>query len=95
MAGTQNQPAEFEQVTYNSPDGAQVCKTSTDKLAFYGSTPIIKNSVTNADISTVSSQSTSSGAGIGWGFVTLTEFNSMVTAVSTMQAAMKAYGLLT
>ena len=95
MAGTQNQPAEFEQVTYNAPDGAQMGRTSTEKLAFYGNTPIIRNSTSNPDISTTSSQSTSSGAGINWAFITLTEFNAFVTAVSTMQKAMKDYGLLT
>lgn len=32
--------ADFEQVTYNSPDGAVIGKTASDKVAFYGATPI-------------------------------------------------------
>ena len=32
----------FEQVTFNSPDGAQVGKGTAEKIAFYGSTPVIQ-----------------------------------------------------
>lgn len=40
------QPTEYEQVTYNAPDGAQVGRASTEKIGFYGATPIVKPSVT-------------------------------------------------
>jgi hypothetical protein len=40
------QPTEYEQVTYNAPDGAQVGKSATEKLGFYGKTPIVQPSVT-------------------------------------------------
>ncbi len=36
----------YEQVTYNSPDGAQVGKAATEKIGFYGKTPIVQPSVT-------------------------------------------------
>lgn len=36
------QPTEFEQVTYNAPDGAQIGKAATEKVAFYGSTPVVQ-----------------------------------------------------
>jgi hypothetical protein len=89
------QPTEFEQVTYNSPDGAQICRTSTDAIAFYGATPVARpQTVSTNDVSTVSSQSTSSGAGVGFGFVTLVEYTNLVTAVSTMQRALKQMGVL-
>lgn len=29
----------YEQVTYNGPDGAQMGKAGTEKIAFYGRTP--------------------------------------------------------
>jgi len=32
--------ASIEQVTYNSPDGAQIGKSATEKVAFYGATPV-------------------------------------------------------
>jgi hypothetical protein len=36
----------YEQVTYNSPDGAQVGKSATEKVGFFGATPIARPSVT-------------------------------------------------
>jgi len=38
--------ATYEQVTYNSPDGAQIGKASTEKLGFFGATPVARPSVT-------------------------------------------------
>ena len=32
-----------EQVTYNSPDGATIGKSSTEKISFYGVTPVVLN----------------------------------------------------
>lgn len=88
------QPTEFEQVTYNAPDGAQMGKTSTDAIAFYGNTPSVRpQTVSTLDVSTTSSQSTSSG-GIAWGFQSQVELTNLVVAVSTMQATMKKLGLL-
>lgn len=34
----------YEQVTYNSPDGAQVGKSATEKVGFFGATPVVKPS---------------------------------------------------
>lgn len=39
-------PTSYEQVTYNSPDGAQVGKSATEKVGFFGKTPIAQPSVT-------------------------------------------------
>ena len=88
------QPTEFEQVTYNSPDGAQIGRTSTEAVAFYGATPVARpiTAATN-DITTVSTVS-AGGAVTTWAFATQAEINNMVTAVSTMQRTMKALGLL-
>lgn len=89
------QPQEFEQITYNSPDGAQIGRTSTEAVSFYGATPVARPvTISTNDVSTTSSQSTSSGAGIGFGFPSLVDYTNMVTAVSTMQRAMKQLGIL-
>lgn len=32
--------ATYEQVTYNSPDGAQIGSGISEKVAFYGTTPV-------------------------------------------------------
>ena len=31
-----------EQTTYNSPDGATMGKSTTEKIAFHGSTPVVQ-----------------------------------------------------
>ena len=36
------QPTEYEQVTYNSPDGAQMGDSATEKNGFFGATPIVQ-----------------------------------------------------
>lgn len=38
--------ATYERVDYGSPDGAQFGGAATDKLGFYGATPVVKPSVT-------------------------------------------------
>lgn len=37
---------DYEQVTYNSPAGAQVGASATEKVGFFGATPVAKPSVT-------------------------------------------------
>ena len=34
--------ATYEQLTYGSPDGAQMGKSATEKIAFYGKTPDVQ-----------------------------------------------------
>ena len=90
MAGTQNQPLEYEQVTYNAPDGAQFGKSSTELIAFWGATPIVRGTSTVANISTTAFQST---AGI-YGFATSTEGLQVTAALSTIIVQLKACGIL-
>jgi hypothetical protein len=45
-------PVSYEQVTYNSPDGAQVGSGSTEKVGYFGATPIARPSVTQQSTST-------------------------------------------
>ncbi len=33
---------DYEQVTYNSPAGAQVGASATEKVGFYGATPVVQ-----------------------------------------------------
>ena len=36
--------ASYEQVTYNSPDGAQIGQSATEKVGFYGAVPVAQRS---------------------------------------------------
>ncbi len=40
------QPTEYEQASYNSPDGVQVGKSSTEKVGFFGATPVVQAAIT-------------------------------------------------
>ena len=33
---------DYEQVTYNGPDGAQIGKSATEKVGFFGATPVVR-----------------------------------------------------
>lgn len=91
------QPTEYEQLTYNSPDGAQGGNTSTVLLAFYGATPIARPVTISTDsVSTITSISISTlGCAVtSWLFASEAEMNNALVAVSTMQYALKQLGLM-
>lgn len=73
--GTQNQPLEYEQVTYNSPDGAQMGRSSTELIAFLGAIPTTLSTCTVA--ATTTAPVSTSGI---FGF-TQTQAQSIIDAV--------------
>lgn len=91
MAGTQNQPLEYEQVSYNAPDGSQWGRVSTEPLALWGGTPSAKTWASVSNISTTASIST---AGV-YGFATSTETLQVTAALSTVIIALKALNIIT
>ena len=50
-------PVSYEQVTYNSGDGAQMGKSATEKIAFYGVTPVVQRASSIQAASVVSATS--------------------------------------
>ena len=40
--------ATYEQVTYNSPDGAIIGASATDKVAYYGAVPVVQRPYSSA-----------------------------------------------
>jgi hypothetical protein len=38
----------YENVTYNSPDGAQICSGPLEKVAFYGNVPVVQRPYSSA-----------------------------------------------
>ena len=88
MAGTQNQPLEYEQVTYNAPDGAQMGRATTDKIAFYGSTPIVQQTIGAASTYNITSNTTSTV-----GFISVAELSSFIAQVSSITNVLKNLGL--
>jgi hypothetical protein len=48
---------DYEQVTYNGPSGAQIGKSATEKIGFYGATPIVQRTpaIATSAVATASS----------------------------------------
>ena len=91
------QPLEFENLGYNPTLGSIFGATSTERVGFYGTIPVVRPvTISTNNVSTTVGASTSSASVTvtTWGFATQVEINNAVTAVSTMQAAMKALGLI-
>lgn len=40
------QPTEYEQASYNAPDGVQLGKSATEKVGFFGATPVVQAAIT-------------------------------------------------
>jgi len=81
--------ATYEQVTYNSPDGAQIGKSTTEKVAFYGVTPIAQRSGAAQAAPTLTTATTG-----GFGFSAATAMDTFVAHVAELRAAMVALGLI-
>lgn len=91
------QPLEFENLSYNAPGGAIFGATSTDKVGFYGKIPVARPVTISTNlVSTTIGASTSSAAVTvtTWGFASQAEIQNSITAVSTMQVALKELGLI-
>ena len=83
MSGsTTAQPLEYEQVSYNAPDGSMWGRTSTELIGFLGTTPTgISTIVSNFTGITTATVST---AGI-FGFTTSTQANAIANAVNELR----------
>lgn len=59
---------DYEQVTYNSPSGAQIGSGATEKVAFYGATPVAQraNLIQAASVVSVSSNITIAASLTAW-----------------------------
>jgi hypothetical protein len=60
--------ATYEQVTYNSADGAQIGKSATEKVAFYGGVPVAQRaaSIQANSVVSVSSNITIAASLTAW-----------------------------
>jgi len=86
------QPTEYEQVTYNSPDGAQFGKSATlDKIAFFGATPVIQP--VGATQATITATWVTISAGTGFGFASSDQIISVIAAIKQIQTVMLTLGL--
>lgn len=66
--------------------------TATDKVAFYGATPVVQRATaaSHTTIATTVAVSTTSAI---WGFSTSTQANNAIAAIAEMQATLVALGI--
>jgi hypothetical protein len=74
-------------------DGTVVCKLTSQKLAFYGGTPMARSTLSAAAIATTVAVSTTTGAITSWGFSTSTQANAIVSLGNELRALVVALGL--
>ena len=80
----------FERLDYGSADGSQWGGASTDKLAFYGTTPVTRYSTALvASTFTVTTAITSNAAGLA----SAAAMSTFVGQVSAVIAMLNRYGL--
>lgn len=52
---------DYEQVTYNAPSGAQIGSSATEKVGFYGATPVVQRATASTHTTTAVVTSASFG----------------------------------
>ncbi len=83
---------DYEQLTYNSADGAQIGSSATEKIAFFGATPIVRRSGTaQVALTTALSSVTVTGA---YGFALSSGFSALLAQVEEIRATLVAHGLM-
>jgi hypothetical protein len=83
-----SQPLEYENISYNAPDGATFGKSASEKISFYGVTPITQY----VGVSTASTYIVSTS--VISGFNTADAVTSLVSQVSNMVTALRNLGLI-
>lgn len=77
----------------NASGGMSLGLDATEKISFYGLTPIVQRTGSaGAKVTTTSAITCSIG---GWGYDTATQANAIVTLVNELRATLIAYGLHT
>ena len=83
--------ATYERLDYGSADGSQWGGATTDKLAFYGSTPVAKTAITATAVTAIGTTTISQVATSGkWAFSTSTAATALVTRVDQLQVDVEA-----
>lgn len=80
---------DYEQLSYGAPDGAQLGGASTDKVGFWGATPVTQP--TNAAQAALA---LTTGTASGFGFTTVTAFNAFTAQLENIRASLVTVGIL-
>jgi UDP-N-acetyl-D-mannosaminuronic acid transferase (WecB/TagA/CpsF family) len=75
-----------------APGGTSFCSATSEKLSFYGVTPIVQRSG-SAQAAVVTTNAVSTTSNI-WGFSTSSQANAIIALVNELRAALVAVGLI-
>lgn len=84
------QPLEYEQLSYNGGDGAQLPRTSSDLLGFWGATPVSRY----VGVGAASTYLTTTNTTAVFGFDSNAAVTSLIRQVSTITVALRNAGLI-
>jgi hypothetical protein len=80
----------IELIGQGAPDGATFGYSTTEKISFYGVTPVVQQTAINAK----SASTAIGGATTTWAFTSSSQANILIQDVHDMHYALVAYGLL-
>lgn len=79
-------PSNYEQVTTNRPDGAQVGGGASEKVGFFGATPVVQQATIADATNTTTTTSTTTAL--------TTDLDSLRTKFNSLLAALETLGLI-
>lgn len=83
-------PSQIEYIGGNNTDGVCVGYATTDKVAFFGNTPVVQQTGSAAVIT-----SSATSATLAFGFASAAQADAIVSLVNAMRTALVNFGLIT
>lgn len=79
---------DYEQVTYNSADGAQIGQSSTEKVALFGATPVTQPIAALTTVGIASLSTTQTAA------LTTTQLATLCVNIDALTVGLRALGIV-
>jgi len=79
--------ATYQVLSESSPDGVRVCNSATDKLHFYGGTPVDQPAAVT-DVTTTGASSTTNA----YGYTTAAQADAIVASLNAVVARLRETG---
>lgn len=79
---------DYEQLTAGRDDGAQIGSSATEKIGFYGATPVVQGAAVTTVTTTAATSTTNA-----FGYTTSTQADAIVTAVNALISRLQTIGI--
>lgn len=80
---------DYEQLSYGAPSGAMLGKSATEKVGFFGITPVTQPTNAAQAALTLTTATTA-----GFGFANATAFNAFIAQLENIRASLVLLGLI-